>query len=78
MMRIVSSRLRVLEGRFREISTKKLRRGWLVSWFVCFRSSRRVHDVLEINLSREELAQMTATTLYTVSRLLTSWERQAS
>ena len=29
---------------------------------------------VEIRLSREELAQMTGTTLYTVSRLLSAWE----
>jgi len=77
MMRIVSQRLRVLEGRFREISTKKVAPR-LARELVRLlpQVGRRVHNVLEINLSREELAQMTATTLYTVSRLLTSWERQ--
>jgi CRP-like cAMP-binding protein len=29
---------------------------------------------VEIGLSREGLAQMTGTTLYTVSRLLSAWE----
>jgi hypothetical protein len=29
---------------------------------------------MEIGLSREGLAQMTGTTLYTVSRLLSTWE----
>ena len=29
---------------------------------------------VEIGLSREELAQMTGTTLFTVSRLLSAWE----
>jgi CRP-like cAMP-binding protein len=77
MMRIVSQRLHVLEGRFREISTKKVAPR-LARELVRLlpQVGRRVHNVLEINLSREELAQMTATTLYTVSRLLTSWERQ--
>ncbi len=37
---------------------------------------RRVDGALEINLLREELAQMTAITTFTVSRLLTSWESQ--
>src|ERR1019366_5278153 len=34
---------------------------------------RRVEDGVEISLSREELAQMTGTTLFTVSRLLSPW-----
>jgi len=33
-----------------------------------------VNGVVEIGLSREELAQMTGTTLFTVSRLLSAWE----
>ncbi len=77
MMRIVSQRLHMLEGRFREISTKKVAPRLACELVRLLpQIGRRVHDVLEINLSREELAQMTATTLYTVSRLLTSWERQ--
>jgi CRP-like cAMP-binding protein len=35
-----------------------------------------VDGALEINLSQEELAQMTATTMFTVSRLLSSWAKQ--
>jgi CRP-like cAMP-binding protein len=31
---------------------------------------------VEIGLSREELAQLTGTTLFTVSRLLSQWEKQ--
>jgi CRP-like cAMP-binding protein len=37
---------------------------------------KEVGGVIEINLSREELAQMTATTLFTVSRQLSIWEQQ--
>jgi len=33
-----------------------------------------VNGVIEIGLSREELAQMTGTTLFTISRLLSAWE----
>jgi CRP-like cAMP-binding protein len=77
MMRIVSQRLHVLEARFREISTKRVAPR-LARELVRLlpQIGRRVNNVLEINLSQEELAQMTGTTLYTVSRLLKSWERQ--
>ena len=33
-----------------------------------------VDGAIEIALSREELAQMTGTTLFTVSRLFSAWE----
>jgi CRP-like cAMP-binding protein len=77
-MRILAKCLQDLEVRFREISTET----------VAFRLSREVSRLIprvgrrvdqgdiEINLSREELAQMTATTLFTVSRLLSKWEQK--
>jgi len=76
-MRILAQRLQVLEGRFREISTERVAPR-LARELVRLlpQVGRSVDGVLEINLSREELAQMTATTLFTVSRLLSGWERQ--
>jgi CRP-like cAMP-binding protein len=35
---------------------------------------RPVDSGIEVGLSREELAQMTGTTLFTVSRLISLWE----
>jgi CRP-like cAMP-binding protein len=37
---------------------------------------RGTDQIVEIGLSREELAQLTGTTLFTVSRLLSQWEKQ--
>jgi CRP-like cAMP-binding protein len=37
---------------------------------------KRADSHVEINLSRRELAQLTGTTLFTVSRLLCQWETQ--
>jgi hypothetical protein len=37
---------------------------------------RPINGTIEIGLSREELARMTGTTLFTVSRLLSAWEAQ--
>jgi CRP-like cAMP-binding protein len=76
-MGILATCLQDLEVRFREISTET----------VAFRLSHEIARLIprvgrmvdcgdiEINLSREELAQMTATTLFTVSRLLSKWEQ---
>jgi len=77
-MGILATCLQDLEVRFREISTET----------VAFRLSHEISRLIprvgrtvdrgdiEINLSREELAQMTATTLFTVSRLLSKWEQR--
>jgi CRP-like cAMP-binding protein len=37
---------------------------------------RQVNGGTEICISREELAQLTGTTVFTVSRLLSDWDRQ--
>ncbi len=75
--RILAQRLHVLEGRFREISTERVAPRLARELVrLLAQVGRSVDGVVEINLSQEELAQMTATTLFTVSRLLSSWERQ--
>jgi CRP-like cAMP-binding protein len=73
--RILSERLATMQQRFREVATdtvasrvsNELLR--LVS-----QMGQRVNGDFQINLSREEFAQLTATTLFTVSRLLSKWE----
>jgi CRP-like cAMP-binding protein len=63
--------------RFREISTDRVA-ARLSSQII-----RMMHQVghqvdggIEISISREELAQLIGTTLFTVSRLLSDWDRQ--
>ena len=74
---VLMKNLRQLEVRFREVSTEK----------VAPRLSRQLLRLLdqvgmdseghtEIALSQRDLAQMTATTLFTVNRLLNGWEDQ--
>ena len=76
-MRILSKSLHDLEARFCEISTKRVaQRLALELARLLPQVGRKVGDDVEINLSREELAQMTATTLFTVSRQLSQWEEQ--
>jgi CRP/FNR family transcriptional regulator, nitrogen oxide reductase regulator len=75
MFRFTCGLLLELEERFRELATER----------VAPRVARQLirlqeqagspqKDDVEIGLSREGLAQMTGTTLYTVSRLLSAWE----
>jgi CRP/FNR family transcriptional regulator, nitrogen oxide reductase regulator len=75
--RILSVRLQELEERFREISTQKVG-ARLSHQLVRLLSQvgRYANGSLEISLSREELAQLTGTTLFTVSRLLCKWEKR--
>jgi len=71
---ILSSRLNELEERFREVATEKVaKRVALALLRLLTHIGKRVHGGIEISLSREELAQMTGTTLFTTSRLLSKW-----
>jgi len=73
--RILEERLQEMQERFREIATEKVAPR-LSSELVrlLHQVGRRVNGHVEISLSREELAQLTGTTLFTVSRLLCQWE----
>lgn len=77
-VRALEERLLEMEQRFREVSTEKV--GSRLSSELVRISDRlrkspdNVH--LEITLSRAELAQLTGTTLFTVSRLLCQWQTQ--
>ena len=76
MVQIHFGYLRELEERFHEMATE------MVSCRVA-RQVVRLHDLFgsmggqgEICLSQEELAQMTGTTLFSISRLFTEWEER--
>jgi len=73
---VLERRLNELDVRFREISTEKVSPR-LSSQLVRLMSQvgKAVEEgQIEIALSRRELAQLTGTTLFTVSRLLCRWE----
>jgi CRP-like cAMP-binding protein len=74
--RILCQHLEELEERFREVSTEKVA-ARLSHQLVRLLNQvgLRVNGKVEINLSREELAQLTGTTLFTVSRLLSEWDQ---
>jgi CRP-like cAMP-binding protein len=71
------SRLHELEERFREVATEKVARRLAL---VLLRLSRQIGKTtaegVQVSLSREELAQMTGTTLFTISRVFSKWAEQ--
>ena len=77
IIQILCQHLHELEERYREISTERVSvrlSHQLVR--LLNQLGRRVNGRLEIRLSREELAQLTGTTLFTVSRLLSDWNQR--
>ena len=77
MLNILFQYLEDMHERFREISTERVA-ARLSSQIIrmMHRVGRQVNGEIEISISREELAQLIGTTLFTVSRLLSDWDRQ--
>ena len=66
-----------LEERFREVSTEKVAARLSHEMVRLLNQvGHRVNGGVQIYLSREELAQLIGTTLFTVSRLLSDWDEQ--
>jgi CRP-like cAMP-binding protein len=75
--RILAVRIQELEERFREVSTEKVaKRLALVLLRLVKRVGKPSSGGIQVSLSREELAQMTGTTLFTISRVLSRWAQQ--
>ena len=71
---ILSGRLNELQERFREVATEKVaQRLALALQRLAKQVGKQVKGGVEVSLSREELAQMTGTTLFTISRILSRW-----
>jgi CRP-like cAMP-binding protein len=71
---ILSERMRELEERFREIATEKVsKRVAFALVRISSQVGKRSPGGVEVCLSREELAQLTGTTLFTISRLMSKW-----
>jgi len=74
-LRIMGERLRGLEERYCELATERVpQRLARVLIRLMGQIGRPSEGGVLISLSREELAQMTGTTIFTVSRLLSHWE----
>ena len=76
MGQILASRLNELEERFREVATEKAAKRIALALLRLMKHiGKNVQGGVEVSLSREELAQMTGTTLFTASRVLSRWGR---
>ena len=75
MIRLAGEHLQELEQRFRELATERVAPR-VARQLVRLQEQigRPVNDSVEIGLSGEDVAQMTGTTLFTISRLLGFWE----
>lgn len=76
---IVGTRLQEVQNRLREVATERVERRVAHALLRLVRQAgRRVEGGVEIAfpLTRQDVAEMTGTTLHTVSRILSAWEAQ--
>ena len=77
-MRMVGQRFGQMQSRFQELATQRVEQRVARALLRLVRQfGRRVDEgvLIDIAISREELAQMTGTNLYNVSRILSKWEQ---
>lgn len=79
-LRMIAGRFVELQTRYRELSTERVERRIARALLRLLHRTGRPDDsgvLIDMALSRQDLADMTGTTLYTVSRTLSRWEQQA-
>lgn len=77
MLRFVASRLYALQIQFRQVATERVEQRVARALLrLVQQAGRRVAEgvLIDLPLSREDIAQMTGTTLFTVSRIMSRWE----
>jgi CRP-like cAMP-binding protein len=72
LVRILGENLLELEERFHEVATEKV--GPRLAHQLVRLTRQKSNGCVDVGLSREELAQMTGTTVFTVSRMLSTWQ----
>jgi CRP/FNR family transcriptional regulator, nitrogen oxide reductase regulator len=78
-LRFVAARLHELQIRYRQLATEKVERRIARALVrLVEQAGRRVEKgvLIDLPLTRDDLAQMTGTTLYTVSRIVSRWESE--
>ena len=78
-LHFVASRLRDVQDRYRELVTEKVERRVARALLRLARDTGKKVEagvLIDVPLSREDLAEMTGTTIYTVSRLISTWEEK--
>ena len=76
-LRLVASRFRELQDRYRELATERVEQRVARALLRLARQVGKKTEegvLLDLPLSRQDLGEMTGTTLYTVSRIMSRWE----
>ena len=77
LMQLMASYIQEMQSRYMELATERVeQRICRAVLRLASQSGQMVKDGVELTLSREDLAEMSGTTPYTVSRVLADWHRR--
>lgn len=77
LMKLMTTYIQEMQERYRELATEKVeRRIARVLLRLAAQMGAKIEGGIELAFTRQDLAEMSGTTLYTVSRVLSDWERQ--
>ncbi len=77
LMQLMTTYIQEMQQRYRELATEKVERRIARSLLrLASQLGVKVDGGIELTFTRQDLAEMSGTTLYTVSRVLSDWERQ--
>jgi CRP/FNR family transcriptional regulator, nitrogen oxide reductase regulator len=79
LMQLMTSYIQEMQDRYRELATERVEQrvaSTLLRLAAQTGTKSGKETIIELSFSRQDMAEMTGTTLYTVSRLLSDWERK--
>jgi CRP/FNR family transcriptional regulator, nitrogen oxide reductase regulator len=78
-MRIMADNLQEIQERFRQVTTQRVEQRLAHTLIrLAAQSGKKIEQgiLIDLPLTRQDLAEMSGTTLYTASRMLSQWEKQ--
>jgi CRP-like cAMP-binding protein len=77
LMKLMTTYIQEMQERYRELATEKVERRIARALLrLAAQMGVKIDGGIELAFTRQDLAEMSGTTLYTVSRVLSEWERQ--
>ena len=77
LMKLMTGYIQEMQERYRELATEKVERRIARALLrLAAQMGTKIEGGIELTFTRQDLAEMSGTTLYTVSRILSDWERQ--
>ena len=77
LMRLMTGYIQEMQERYRELATEKVERRIARAMLrLAAQMGTKMEGGIELAFTRQDLAEMSGTTLFTVSRVLAEWERQ--